>query len=112
MISRRALMKTAAALAAPLEKPPILAYVGTYSSPEGPEGSRGYGQGIYLFETNPATGALTQRAVFPNDANPSWLAFDPSRMHLYSANETAKYQGSANGSVSAYSIDRASERSW
>ena len=109
MISRRSLLKSAAALAAPLpamQKPPLLAYVGTYSSAQGPEGSHGYGQGIYLFEVNPATGALTQRAVFPNDANPAWLAFDPSRTHLYSANETATFQGAASGSVSAYSIDR------
>src|SRR5580700_3460761 len=87
---------------------PILAYVGTYSSPQGPEGSRGNGQGIYLFEMNPATGALTQRAVFPSNANPSWLAFDPSKTHLYAANETATSPGSSSGSVSAYSIDRPS----
>src|ERR1700728_4023552 len=111
MISRRALLKTTAALAAPLralQTPPILAYVGTYSSPQGPEGSRGNGQGIYLFEMNPATGALTQRAVFPSNANPSWLAFDPSKTHLYAANETATSPGSSSGSVSAYSIDGAS----
>jgi 6-phosphogluconolactonase (cycloisomerase 2 family) len=109
MISRRALLKTAAALAAPLQalqSAPILAYVGTYSSPQGPEGSRGNGQGIYLFEMNPVTGALVQRAVFPSNANPSWLAFDPSRTHLYAANETATSPGSSSGSVSAYSIDR------
>jgi len=111
MISRRALLKTAAALAGPLpalQNTPILAYVGTYSSPQGPEGSRGNGQGIYLFEMNPATGALVQRAVFPSNANPSWLAFDPSRTHLYAANETATSPGSASGSVSAYAIDRTS----
>jgi 6-phosphogluconolactonase len=111
MISRRALLKTTAALAAPLralQTRPILAYVGTYSSPQGPEGSRGNGQGIYLFEMNPATGALTQRAVFPSNANPSWLAFDPSKTHLYAANETATSPGSSSGSVSAYSIDRPS----
>ena len=110
MTSRRVLLKTAAALAAPLsalQKPPILAYVGAYSSPQGPEGSHGNGQGIYLFEMNPATGSLTQRALFPSDANPSWLAFDPSRTHLYAANETSTFPG-PSGSVSAYSIDRAS----
>ena len=52
----------------------VLAYVGAYSSPQGPEGSIGHGQGIYLFEMNPATGALYQRAVFPSDFNSSWLA--------------------------------------
>jgi 6-phosphogluconolactonase (cycloisomerase 2 family) len=81
---------------------PMLAYVGSYSSPQGPEGSHGNGQGIYLFQMNPESGALTQREVFPNGANPSWLAFDPSRTHLYCANETA------DGSVGAYAIERTS----
>src|ERR1019366_8999575 len=89
---------------APLPLPakrPALAYVGSYSSPQGPEGSHGNGQGIYLFQMNPETGALSPREVFPNAANPSWLAFDPTGTHLYAANETA------DGSVSAYSIDHA-----
>jgi 6-phosphogluconolactonase len=89
---------------------PVLTFVGTYSSPQGPEGAVGHGQGIYLFEMDPATGALRQRDVFPSDANPSWLAFDPSRKYLYSANEISNYQGAASGSVSAYSIDRTTGR--
>jgi 6-phosphogluconolactonase (cycloisomerase 2 family) len=103
MISRRAWIQgslPAAALAPPPRRA-MLAYVGTYSSPQGPEGSHGNGRGIYLFQMNPETGALTQRAVFPNGANPSWLALDPTGTHLYAANETA------DGSVGAYSIERA-----
>jgi 6-phosphogluconolactonase len=88
----------------------VLAYVGSYSSPQGPEGAVGHGQGIYLMEMDPATGALQQRDVFPSDSNPSWLAFDPSRTHLYSANEISNYQGAVSGSVSAYSIDRTTGR--
>jgi 6-phosphogluconolactonase (cycloisomerase 2 family) len=84
---------------------PALAYVGTYSSPQGPEGSKGRGRGIYLFEMNRATGALSHRALFENDSNPAWLAIAPSRAHLYSANETPTYKGASSGSVSAYSID-------
>jgi 6-phosphogluconolactonase (cycloisomerase 2 family) len=56
---------------------------------------------------DPATGALYQRAVFPSDFNPSWLALDPSRTHLYSANEISNYKGTNSGSVSAYLIDPA-----
>jgi 6-phosphogluconolactonase (cycloisomerase 2 family) len=78
----------------------MLAYVATYSSPEGPEGSKGHGKGIYLFEMNPSTGALVQRDVFPNGDNPSWLGFDRDATHLYSANETH------TGSVSAYQVNR------
>jgi 6-phosphogluconolactonase (cycloisomerase 2 family) len=83
---------------------PRLAYVGTYSNPQGPEGSKGNGQGIYLFEMDPATGALKLRELFPNELNPSWLALDRSRTRLYAANETA------SGSVSAYTIDPAGGR--
>ncbi len=57
---------------------------------------------------NTSTGALTLRETFASDANPAWLAFDPSRTHLYSANEVDTFQGS--GSVTAWSIDRGSGR--
>ena len=83
-----------------------LLYVGSYSSPQGPEGSVGRGKGIYLFEMDGATGALTQRAVFDNPNNPSWLALNPAKTNLYSADELQKYQGKASGAVSSYSIDK------
>ena len=119
-ISRRGFLKGTAALA--LTRPSfaltqgqanslngsILAYVGTYSSPQGAEGSKGNGQGIYLFQMDPSTGALSPRELFADGSNPSWLAFDPSRTHLYAANETATFQGINSGSVSAFSIDRSS----
>jgi 6-phosphogluconolactonase (cycloisomerase 2 family) len=87
---------------------PIFAYVGTYSLPQGPDGSIGRGQGIYLFEMNSATGALVQRELFRRDTNPSCLAFDSSRKHLYSVNWISNFQGQNSGSVSAYAIARAS----
>ncbi len=93
---------------APAKNGPILAYVGTYSSPQGPEGSSGNGQGIYLFEMNPSTGALKQQEFFPDTSNPSWLAFNSAATRLYAANETATYQGANSGSVSAFSIERRS----
>jgi 6-phosphogluconolactonase (cycloisomerase 2 family) len=86
----------------------ILAYVGSYSLPQGPDGSVGRGQGIYLFEMNPATGALVQRELIRRDTNPSFLAFDSLRKHLYSVNWISNYNGANSGSVSAYTIDRAS----
>jgi len=85
----------------------ILAFVGTYTSPQGPEGSRGRGQGIYVFEMNPSSGVLTRREIIPNDVNPSCLAFQPSGGHLYSANEISNFSGGTAGSVSAYAVDRA-----
>ncbi len=86
---------------------PVLAYVGTSSPPEGSD--RGE-RGIFLFEANMKTGALSQRAIFPYPNNPSWLAFDPPRTHLYSANEVTSFQGAKSGSVSSYAIDRADGR--
>jgi 6-phosphogluconolactonase (cycloisomerase 2 family) len=85
-----------------------LAYVATYSSPAGPEGSKGRGQGIYLFEMNQDSGALEQRELTPNGSNPSWLAIDRTGAFLYSANETATFEGQNSGSVSAYRIDPSS----
>lgn len=118
-ISRRTLLRSAAisavtgpallgarqGLAQGIGKP-ILAYVGTYSSPQGPEGSKGNGQGIYLFQMDSSTGKLSPREVFPDESNPSWLAIDRSGTHLYAANETETFQGSNSGSVSAFAIDR------
>ncbi|HMD86583.1 MAG TPA: lactonase family protein [Terriglobia bacterium] len=117
--SRRSFLQAAAGAAAmaqataragqSLSKPAprrILAWVGTYSSPQGPEGAKGRGQGIYVFELNPASGVLTQREIIPNDANPSCLALQPSGAHLYSANEVSNFAGGNSGSVSAYAVDR------
>jgi 6-phosphogluconolactonase len=86
----------------------ILAYVASYSSPQGPEGSKGNGQGIYLFRMDPSNGALSQCEVFADDSNPSWLALHPAGTHLYEANETSIFQGTNSGSVSAFSIARPS----
>jgi len=113
ILHRRKFLKSAAAFAAGVPArgaDGLLAYVGTYSSPKGPEGSKGNGKGIYLFQMNPSTGALTLRELFASGDNPAWLAFNPSRTHLYAANETDTYQGASSGSVSAYSIDRSSGR--
>ncbi|HVB28356.1 MAG TPA: lactonase family protein [Terriglobia bacterium] len=117
--SRRSFLKGAAVLAVAAPgfasscesasrhaKRPILAWVATYSSQGAPEGSTGHGRGIYLFEMDPATGALTERAVFPNASNPSWLELDASQTHLYCSNEIADFRGTNSGSLSAYSIDR------
>ena len=83
-----------------------LLYVGSYSSPEGPEGSHGRGEGIYLFQMSPSDGTLKRLDVFANDSNPSCLALHPGGTHLFSANETRSFEGRESGSVSAYSIRR------
>src|SRR6185437_4225603 len=102
-MTRRELLAAPALLAAAAQRP-LLAYIGTYSSPEGPEGSHGRGEGIYLFEMDPGSGALKQRELFRSAVNPAWLELDASGTHLYSANETR------SGSVSAYVVDRSTGR--
>jgi 6-phosphogluconolactonase len=113
LLTRRAFTRTAGAFAAFSSKlfaaeqqTPSVAYVGTYSSPQGPEGSKGRGQGIYIFDVDSSTGAFKQRELIHNDSNPSWLAFHPSRKYLYSANETQVFEGKPSGSVSAYAVDK------
>jgi 6-phosphogluconolactonase len=108
MVRRRDFIKSITIMStiAKAQKSEVLLYVGTYSSPDGPEGSKGNGQGIYLFAMDAATGKLTRRDLFLNDANPSWLALDRTGTHLYSANEISNYQGTKSGSVSSYSVDR------
>lgn len=88
----------------PAGKPRLL-YVGTYSSHNRPKRSPGNGEGIYLFEMDPATGALTQRALLKTSQNPSWIALNPAKTHLYSVDEIQDYKGKSSGAVTAYSID-------
>jgi 6-phosphogluconolactonase len=87
-----------------------MAFVGTYSSPQGPEGSNGRGQGIYLFEMNRSSGALTKRELFEDGLNPSWLAFHPSGNYLYAANEVSDFDETQSGAVTAYGVEPQSGR--
>src|SRR5207302_905953 len=61
----------------------------------------------FIFQVNPSTGALTQLKVFPTTTNPSWLTFDPQKKNLYVVNEISNFNGGTTGSVSAYTIDKA-----
>lgn len=84
---------------------PHLLYIGTYSSPSTPGSKPGRGRGIYLFEMDPASGALKERKVIVNSRNPSWVALNPSKTRLYSCDELQEYGGKASGAVTAYSIN-------
>lgn len=88
-----------------------MAYVGTYTSPlqtmrptqvDLPPGN---GRGIHLFEVDRATGALSAAGVHEMGTSPSCLAFNPTKTHLYSANETERIGDGEAGSVSAFAID-------
>ena len=108
--SRRSFIKAAApliignigsprALAAGMEERRVFAYVGSYTSAV--DGGAN-GEGIYRFEVDARTGALTQRKLVAKTQNPSWIVIHPSKKYLYAVNEILHQQ---SGSVSAYAIE-------
>jgi 6-phosphogluconolactonase len=127
--SRRSFLKESVALAgavplgassraARADEPggPLIAYVGTFSSPlsdvpptqvDLPPGN---GRGIHLFRVDRATGALTPAGVFEMGTSPSCLARNASGTRLYSANETDRTGDDRQGTVSAFAIDRETGR--
>src|SRR5687767_778098 len=122
-ISRRSFLKTSVVLAgsAPLlaeviqaqmpgRKGPLMAYVGTFSSPlrdmlptqvDLPPGN---GRGIHVFQVDRGTGALTASGVYELGTSPSCLALNATGTHLYSANETDRVGEHNEGTVSAFAI--------
>ncbi len=122
-VSRRSFLKTSAAVAgtstfmkSSLGAPagPLIAYVGTFSSPlrdmlptqvDLPPGN---GRGIHLFQVNRETGALTPFGLHELGTSPSCLALNASGTRIYSANETDRVGEDKEGTVSAFAINRAS----
>ena len=116
----RVLLFLLSLLAAPLlkahsseAKGPLIAYVGTYTSPlknmlstqvDLPPGN---GRGIHLFQVDRVTGALTPCGLLEMGTSPSALAFNAAGTRLYSANETERIGDEEAGSVSAFAIDPA-----
>ncbi len=125
-VSRRSFLKASAALAGTASlapgllgaqlkeaRRPLMAYVGTFSSPlrdvlstqvDLPPGN---GRGIHLFQVNRATGAMTPVGIYAMGTSPSCLTFNAAGTRLYSANETDRVGKDKQGTVSAFSIDRA-----
>ncbi|MFO0852651.1 MAG: lactonase family protein [Gemmataceae bacterium] len=92
---------------------PLMAYVGTFSSPlkdvlptqvDLPPGN---GRGIHLFRADRATGALTPAGVHRMGTSPSHLAANADGTRLYSANETDRVGAGREGTVTAFAVDRA-----
>jgi 6-phosphogluconolactonase (cycloisomerase 2 family) len=91
---------------------PLIAYVGTFSSPlhdvlpsqvDLPPGN---GRGIHIFKVDRITSAMTPIGVFEMGTSPSCLALDAAQTHLYSANETDRVGDKREGTVSAFAINR------
>lgn len=90
---------------------PLLAYVGTFSSPlrdvlptqvDLPPGN---GRGIHIFEVNRTTGALKPIGEYELGTSPSHLAVNAAGTRLYSANETDRQGEKKEGTVSAFAIN-------
>ncbi len=75
-------------------------YIGTYTSDDG-------SQGIYRFEYDPASGAMTPAGLMAETKNPTFLAFHPSGRYLYAVSEIGQLKGQKTGGVSAYAVDAA-----
>ena len=125
--SRRSFLKSSVTLAAssPLlrtliadedaaSKRPLMAYVGTFSSPLGDvlrtqvDLPPGNGRGIHVFRVDRESGALTPAGTHDMGTSPSCLVTNAKGDRLYSSNETDRYEGRKEGTVSAFSIDSAS----
>jgi 6-phosphogluconolactonase len=94
-------------------KGPLMAYVGTFSSPlkdmlptqvDLPPGN---GRGIHLFQVDRATGALKPSGVYESGVSPNCLALNAAGTRLYATNETDRQGEAKEGSVSAFAINRA-----
>ncbi|MBS0260402.1 MAG: lactonase family protein [Planctomycetes bacterium] len=94
------------------DKKPLVAYVGTFSSPLGDvlptqvDLPPGNGRGIHIFHVNRETGALQPSGVVEMGNSPSCLAVNSAGTRLYSANETDRVGTAKEGTVSAFSIRR------
>lgn len=123
--SRRAFLRVAVALAGitPLmaglleaqsgETPgPLIAYVGTFSSPLGDvlptqvDRPPGNGRGIHIFQVDRVTGAMTPAGIHEMGTSPSCLALNATGTRVYSANETDRVGDDKAGTVSAFAINR------
>lgn len=123
--SRRSFLKTSSALASgpflaaaglAQDSPgaaPLIVYVGTFSSPlkdmlatqvDLPPGN---GRGIHLFEMDRKSGALQPIGIHEMGISPGCLALNAAGTHLYSGNETDQFNAAKEGSVSSFTIDRA-----
>ena len=116
--TRRAFLMGSAALAGCHLAPtpgggrPLVAYVGTFSSPlrdmlptqvDLPPGN---GRGIHLFLVDRENGKMTPHGIVEMGTSPSCLAINAAGSRLYSANETDRVGDDKQGSVSAFEIDR------
>jgi 6-phosphogluconolactonase len=101
-ISRRSLL-VSPLVAAPVllaERNDALLYIGAYTSAKN--------KGITVARFDKSTGAITEMSTAAETPNPTFLELHPNGKWLYAINEVSNFGGKKEGSVDAYSIDRAS----
>ncbi|HEX4117291.1 MAG TPA: lactonase family protein [Rhizomicrobium sp.] len=86
------------------------AYIGTYTAdPADPKAAaNGHGEGIYLVDVDPTTGAPSNPRVVARTTSPSWIVLSADHKFLYAVNEVATYGPNKSGSVTAFAVDQAS----
>jgi 6-phosphogluconolactonase (cycloisomerase 2 family) len=90
---------------------PLMAYVGTFSSPLGDvlptqvDLPPGNGRGIHLFRVDRHSGALSEAGVFELGTSPGTLAINAAGTRLYSGNETDRVGENKQGTLSAFAVD-------
>jgi 6-phosphogluconolactonase len=75
---------------------PLFAYVGTYTP---------NGLGIHRFQVDRSSGKLAALEPLRGVENPSSLIVDRQQRFLFAVSEVKNYNGTTNGSVSAYAIE-------
>ena len=85
------------------------AYIGTYTKDPAATrgGATGNGEGIYLADVDPATGAPSHLRLVARDLSPSWITLSADHKFLYAVNEIATFGPNKSGSITAYAVDGA-----
>jgi 6-phosphogluconolactonase len=76
---------------------PLFAYVGTYTP---------NGLGVHRFQVDRHSGKLEALEPLRGIENPSSLIVDRQQRFLFAVSEVKNYNGTSNGSISAYTIER------
>jgi len=94
-LSSSARLRAGGLLAPPTQE--LLLYVGTYTS--------GKSEGIYVYKFDLSSGEFKHLSTAKGVVDPSFLAIDPRRRHLYAVNEIEEFGGKPGGAVSAFKVD-------
>ena len=78
--------------------PGHVVYIGTYTE-------KTASKGIYAFQFNDTTGALTSLGLVAETPDPSFLTASADGKFVYAVNELQNFDGAPGGSVTAFAVD-------